>query len=184
MIITTLDEKYAKVVVDTKEEFPGFEIIQKKNSGLMKVIDIALKVITFGQMKTFMTGFITTLGEKVYVNEGWDSLPLANKAMVLRHERVHMRQARKYGRFLFSLLYLVVPFPVGFAYFRKKFEQEAYEESLRALYEYKGSKIFTSKLKTYFMSQFITANYFWMWPWKKGISDWYDSAVAKVKSGK
>lgn len=177
-----IHEEYEQILTDTKTEFPGFEIIEKKGSKLMKVIDIVLKVITFGQMKTFLTGFITTLGEKVYVNDGWDSLPLANKASVIRHERVHMRQSRKYGRFLFSFLYLAFPLPVGVAYFRKKFEQEAYEESLRAVHDYFGPNGFTPRLKEYTLAHFTTAQYFWMWPWRKDLEKWYDSAVEKIKS--
>lgn len=177
-----IHEEYEQILKDTKDEFPGFEIIEKKSSGLMKVIDVALKVITFGQMKTFMTGFITTLGEKVYVNEGWESIPVANRAGVIRHERIHMRQSKKYGRFLFSFLYLVAPLPVGFAYFRKKFEQEAYEESLRAVHDYFGPNAFTPQLKEYTLAHFTTAQYFWMWPWKKDLEKWYDSAVEKIKS--
>lgn len=184
MVIKDFDEIYKDVLAETKAEFPGFEIIQKKDSLLMKVIDVALKVITFGQMNTFMTGFITTLGEKVYVNEGWDKSSPASNAAVIRHERVHMRQSKKYGRFLFSFLYLVFPFPVGIAYFRKKFEQEAYEESMRAYYEYRGSSFFTPRVKEYFLSHFTTAQYFWMWPWRSNLSKWYDAALVKVKSGK
>jgi hypothetical protein len=96
-----------------------------------------------------------------------------------------MRQAKKYGRLLFSLLYLVVPFPVGIAYFRKKFEQEAYEESLRAAYEWKGAKAFDSiELKERTLAHFTKAEYFWMWPWRASLDKWYDDAVVRIKSGK
>ena len=129
----TIKEALNKILTETKLEFPDFEIIEKKDSTLMKVIDVCLKVITLGQMNKFMTGFITTLGQKVYVTDSWKQGSLIRQTEILRHERIHMRQAKKYGRFLFSFLYLMVPLPAGLAYFRKKFEQEAYEESMRAL---------------------------------------------------
>jgi len=175
-------EEYEKILNETKSEFPDFEILPKNESVLMKVIDAALKIITFGQMKNFMTGFITVLGNKVYVSETWKDITLTSKAEIIRHERVHMRQSKKYGRVLFSFLYLVAPFPVGVAYFRKKFEQEAYEESLKALYEYHGEKIFTPKLKEGMLAHFTTAQYFWMWPWRKDLEKWYDAAVEKARS--
>ena len=175
-------EEYQKILNETTNEFPDFEILPKEESKLMKVIDIALKIITFGQMKNFMTGFITTIGNKVYVPGTWGNATLTSKAEIIRHERVHMRQAKRYGRFLFSFLYLVVPLPTAFAYFRKKFEQEAYEESLKALYEYHGEKIFTPSLKEGMLAHFTTAQYFWMWPWRKDLEKWYDVAVEKAKS--
>ena len=114
-----IKEDYEALLVEIKKEFPDFDIIKKTDSKLMKLIDVCLKVITFGQMKTFMTNFITTLGVKVYVTEKWESSRLVDKVEVLRHERIHMRQGKKYGRFLFSFLYLLFPLPVGLAYFRK-----------------------------------------------------------------
>jgi hypothetical protein len=173
-------EEYEKILLETTKEFPDFKIIHKKDSRLMKLINVALQLITFGKMKSFMTDFITTLGTKIYVNEKWDSLSPLGKAIVIRHERVHMRQAKKYGRLLFSILYLVVPFPIGIAYFRKKFEQEAYEESIRAAHEYYGDRIFTNEMREKTISHFTTAEYFWMWPWKKDLNRWYSSIIKKV----
>jgi len=178
-----LNEDYQKILDETKLEFTDFEILPKNKSVLMKTIDIALKIITFGQMKNFMTGFITAIGNKVYVPETWDNNTLTSKAEIIRHERIHMRQAKRYGRFLFSLLYLALPLPTVFAYFRKKFEQEAYEESLKALYEYHGESVFTPRLKNFFISHFVSANYFWMWPFQKNLESWYDGVVSKIKSG-
>jgi hypothetical protein len=96
-----------------------------------------------------------------------------------------MRQGKKYGRFLFSFLYLLFPLPVGLAYFRKKFEQEAYEESIRAIYQYHGEKAASSsQVREFIISQFTTANYFWMWPFRGNLEKWFDSTIEKIKSGK
>lgn len=176
-------KKYIELLYDIKNEFPEFKIIQKEDSLLMKTIDIVLKIITFGQMKTFMTDFITTIGEKIYVNKSWQSISLIGKIQIIRHERVHMRQSRNQGRFLFSLKYLFLPLPIGFAYFRKKFEQEAYKESLLVLYEYHGSKVFNKELKENMILHFTTSQYFWMWPWKKNLEKWYDSTIKNIIDG-
>ena len=176
-------EDYDNLLVEIKTEFSDFQIINKEDSGLMKVIDVCLKILTFGQMNKFMDSFITTLGSKVYVPKRWDNDSLVGRVEILRHERIHMRQAKKYGRLLFSFLYLMVPLPGGLAYFRKKFEMEAYEESLRTLYFYEGPKAFTPYLKEFFVCQFVSANYFWMWPFQKSVESWYDGVVEKIKSG-
>lgn len=181
-MMMSMKSEYESLLIDTKEEFPDFEIIAKQNSFLMKTIDVALKIITFGQMKAFMTGFITTLGQKVYVHDKWRLSPYTNKCEVIRHERVHMRQAKRHGRFLFSLMYLVIPLPTVFAYYRRKFEQEAYEETLRAVYEYRGVSAFTPQLKESIIAHFTSSQYFWMWPWRKDIEKWYDASVKKIKS--
>ncbi len=94
-------EELDKILAETKIEVPDFEIIEKKDSTLMKVIDVCLKIITFGQMNMFMTGFITTLGQKVYVTDFWKQGSLIGQASILRHERVHMRQAKRSEDFYF-----------------------------------------------------------------------------------
>lgn len=177
----TIAEDYDVVVKATKSEFSGFQIIPKKESFLMKTIDVILRVITVGQMTKFMKDFTTTLGQRVYVPESWDSYSDFNKLSTVRHERVHMRQARKYGRIVFSLLYLMIPFPVGFAYFRKKFEQEAYETSIRTAYQYFGEISLSEERREMIISQFTTSSYFWMWPFRKDIESWYDSFIEKVR---
>ena len=173
-------EGYEKLLSEIKSEFPQFEIVKKQESKLMKSISLLLKIVSFGKMKTFMESFITTLGEKVYVPTAWDTYSTATKAITLRHERVHMRQAKRTGRIAFSLLYLLVPFPVVFAYFRMKFEKEGYEESLRAYNEYYGPRFFTQGLKDSIVSHFTTSEYIWMWPWKADVERWYDETINKI----
>jgi len=169
---------------EIRAEFPEFKVLPKGESKLMKVIDVFLKVVTFGQMKTFMTGFITTLGYTVYVNTSWTSLEPTNQMVVLRHERVHMRQRKAYGSFWYSFLYLLVFFPVAFAYFRTRFEKEAYEETMKALLEFTpdtGTLTLKSQaFKDRMIGHFTSAEYFWMWPFRRSIERWYDKVVERL----
>lgn len=176
-------EDYETLLVEIKKEFSDFDVVVKTDSILMKVIDVCLRILTLNRMNKFMTRFITTLGNTVYVPADWEQHSLVGKVEILRHERIHMRQAKKYGKFLFSFLYLMVPLPGGLAYFRKKFEMEAYEESLTTLHKYLGIKAFTPALKEFYVSQFVSANYFWMWPFRKNVEAWYDDVVKKILSG-
>lgn len=173
-------EGYVDLLLELKEEFPDFRIVKKKQSNLMKLFDVSLRVISFGALSNFMSDFITTVGNIVYVPDSWDAWSPSRKAITLRHERVHMRQARDVGRIKFFVSYLLLPFPTVFAHFRAKFEKEAYEESLRAYYEYYGAKFFTPALRQYIINNFTTANYIWMWPWRKSIEKWYDSFVSSI----
>ena len=54
------------------------------------------------------------------------------------HERVHLRQFARHGRLLMSILYVLLPLPMGLAYCRARFEREAYEETIRAAFEVYG----------------------------------------------
>ena len=164
-----------------KTEFPNFKLVQKSESKLMQIIDVFLKIITFGQMRSFMRDFVTTIGTTVYVPSRWDTWPVPSKMAVLRHERVHMRQSRRYGRVLYSFLYLFFPLPVGLAYFRMLLEKEAYEESLRAYVEYYGLQIFKDgEVKDSMVKHFTTAEYFWMWPFRKSLEKWFDDVVDRL----
>lgn len=177
-------EDYNTVVMATKSEFPGFKLIPKNKSILMKLVNAVLQVVTFGQMKSFMKSYTTTIGQKVYTPEDWESYNYVEKLSIVRHERVHMRQAKRHGRILFSLMYLLLPFPVGVAYFRKKFEQEAYEQNLRTIYQYMGRGALDDRKKEFILSQFTSSSYLWMWPFKKDLEKWYDSVVDNIKSGR
>lgn len=171
---TALEQLTAEILV----EFPDFKIVAKADSRLMRLVDRALKIITLGKMTTYMTYFITTMGVVVYVPDIWKKMTDQTKMVVLRHERVHMRQARRYGRLLFSLLYLFVPVPIGLAYFRMKFEREAYEESIRASIEYFGiAQVETSYGRHRTVRHFTSAEYFWMWPFHKSLNRWYQSRI-------
>lgn len=174
------NENYEKLLAEIKEEFSDFEVVKKSESRLMKSIDAFLKIATLGKMKSFMDSFVTTVGNTVYVPDGWSTRSTASKAITMRHERVHMRQSKSIGRFKFSLLYLLAPVPVVWAYYRTKFEKEGYEESLRAYNEYYGKKFFTLALREHVVNHFVSAEYFWMWPWKKSIEQWYDALVSEI----
>jgi|SRR6478735_6373946 len=171
------------VLIKLTQEFPKFKIVRKEDSALMKFIDVFLRVITFGKMTEFMHKFITTVSFVVYVPSDWTIFPPAQRAVILRHERVHMRQRVKYGAFLYTLLYLLAPLPVGLAYFRAKFEREAYEETLRAmceLYITGAGIIQSSSYRRSTIDHFMGAEYFWMWPFRKSTERWYDAAVKKA----
>lgn len=172
-------EKYEALLAEVAREFPDFQVVRKSESRLMGVIDRFLRVITLGKMDTFMTRFITTLGTTMYVTDTWDTASPATKAITIRHERVHMRQAREWGSLFFSILYLFF-LPTVLAFGRTHFEKEAYEESLRAYHEYYGPKFFTPALKDDIVRHFTSAEYFWAWPWKKSIERWYDDVVTGI----
>jgi hypothetical protein len=164
---------------ELEKEFPTFITVPKAESWFMQTLGFLLKVLTFGKMTAFMTSFTTTVGYTVYTPKNWETYSPLSQAVTLRHERVHMRQAKKYTRVLFGLLYLLVFLPVGLAWYRAKFEMEAYSESLRAYREY-GVDITGPALRESIIGQFTSGNYAWMWPFRGYVERWYDETVREV----
>lgn len=171
----------ADLLALTKEitaEFPTFNIVYKANSWFMKVINTLLWTMSFGKNTTFMSSFTTTIGCTSYVPSGWDGWTEEAKVSILRHERIHMRQTKTYGVVLFSFLYLFAWFPIGLAYWRSKFEKEAYTETLRAYRDF-GYPLDDLR-KQQIIEYFTGPAYGWMCPFHKSMSNWYDATLEQV----
>lgn len=174
-------ETLEQVMEETRAEFPDFKVVPKSESALMKLINGLLLAISFGQIRGFMTSYATTLGTTVYVPAGWDGQSEGSKVILLRHERVHMRQARRLTRPLFSILYLLFFLPAGLAWFRARFEMEAYEETIRATFEAYGPQAVRDKaFQARIARQFTGPAYLWMFPFPKTVDRWILEAVERV----
>jgi hypothetical protein len=162
-------------------EFPRFRIVKKNESAFAKAIDLALKILTLGGQREFMTRYFTVIGDVLYVPVGFDELDPVGVAITLRHERVHLRQRRRLTLPGMTALYLLLPLPLGLAWFRARLEWEAYTETLRATLELRGEEALRSQeLRTRIVSQFTGAAYGWMWPFRSAVERWYDEALREV----
>ena len=104
-----------------------------------------------------------------------------DKVILLRHERVHLRQRRRYGAFVMTFLYLIPFLPLGLAYGRARIEWEAYEETLRATAELLGSEAARSpSLRTHIVRRFTGPEYGWMWPFERAVQRWYDQVLESL----
>src|SRR5690606_30517173 len=102
--------------------------------------------------------------------------------ILLRHERVHLRQRRRYGTIGMGLLYLLPFFPLGLAYGRARIEWEAYRETLRATAELAGlARARDAALRERIITRFTGPDYGWMWPFRRTIERWYDAAIAELE---
>jgi len=171
---------YDELLAETQAEFPTFRVVPKAESKFMSFLAILL-----GWMgnDTFMYAFTTTIGFVVYTPSLWEeSFSDTQKYQILLHERVHMRQAKRYGVIWFSLLYLLVPLPFVRAYYRTKFEQEAYYVSMRSRAAIHGIKyIEGGDYRTNMIHHFTGPDYGWMWTNRKDIEEWYDTSVEKIR---
>lgn len=173
--------EYERVIGELRKEFPNFKMAQKSESYLMKAIDVFLKVITFWRMHDFMTNSATTVGNTVYLSASWPTRSLYGRCATLRHEAVHMRQRRRYGSFVYAVLYLFW-LPAVFAFARRDMERQAYAETMRSYAEYLGIEVLSSpKFRDYIIGQFSAATYIWMWPFRKSNESWYDGVAERLK---
>lgn len=167
-------------LAEIRSEFPKFALVRKRESASSKAIDIALRVITLGSQREFMSRYHTVIGNTLYLPDAWETTPDISKVITLRHERVHLRQRRRYGDIVMTFLYLVPIFPLGLAYGRARIEWEAYTETIRATAEYRG--IFAAReLRDYIVSQFTSGAYGWMWPFRRTVEGWFDEALKRVE---
>jgi hypothetical protein len=98
--------------------------------------------------------------------------------VTLRHELIHLRQFRRYTLFGMAFLYLLVPLPLGLAWFRARFEWEAYRESIRAAAELHGrAHVEAPAFRERILGQFTSGAYGWMWPFRGQLERWYDAAL-------
>jgi hypothetical protein len=158
-------------------------MVSKSDSRLCAAIDVCLRVLTLGRQSRFLSEYHTVLGEKLYLAPTFALMTDDAKYVLLRHERIHLRQRKRYGSFLMALLYLLPIFPMGLALGRARIEWEAYEETLRASAELYGLRALEqSNLKQFIINRFTGPDYGYMWPFPSRVAKWYEEAVAKIRT--
>lgn len=179
------EEALRAFVDEMRDEFPRFRIVPKRGHTLSLLIHHVLRCLTFGAQHEYMTHYHTVLGDTLYVPDAWDQTPCMDRVITLRHERVHLRQRRRYGDVLMAFLYLVPFFPLGLAYGRARIEWEAYAETVRATAELKGLGAARSpELKAHVVRQFTSGAYGWMWPFRTVVESWYDKVLADLETAR
>lgn len=170
-----------RLIEEIRQEFPAFRLVDKRRHGMSRAIDRALKIVTIGGQRGYLTVYHTVIGDTLYVPASWESTSDVERAIVLRHERVHLRQRRRYGTALMTFLYLVPFFPVGLAWGRARIEWEAYVETLRATAELCGLGAARSpELRARIVRRFTGPDYGWMWPFGRQVERWYDAALQVI----
>ena len=178
-----MSRRYERLLEEIREEFPGFRVVYKRDSPLHLAIDRALRVLTFGAQTRYLDSYQTTIRRTVYVTQDWDRLTDAQRYITMRHEREHLRQFRRYTTPLMAFLYLLVPLPVGLAWFRAHFEKQGYAESIRASAEVHGlAHVLDPGYRAYVVAQFTSGSYGWMWPFRRSVESWYDGVVSELSA--
>jgi hypothetical protein len=167
-------------MAELAEEFPKFRIRPKRESQLQRAIHYALMAITLGGQRVYLTRYHTVLWGTLWVPDAWDEMDDDDKYILLRHERIHLRQRERMGDLVMTFLYLVPFFPLGLAYGRARIEWEAYIETIKATAEVYGLQK-AETLRDYLTERFTGPDYGWMWPFPGVIGRWFDEVIRDLR---
>jgi hypothetical protein len=174
-----MSDRHETLLGDIRREFPGFEVVPKRESPLQRAIAVALALVTFGGQRHYLTRYHTVLFGKLYVPDAWQTMDDDARYILLRHERVHLRQRRRMGDLAMALVYLVPFFPLFLAWGRARIEWEAYIETIRATAEVHGLEA-AHALEDDIVRRYVGPDYGWMWPFPRTIRGWFREVMADL----
>jgi hypothetical protein len=169
------------LLAEIQREFPTFRIRPKEGNLLQRGIALALKLITLGGQKHYLTRYHTMLFGKLYVPTAWEHMGPDERYVLLRHERIHLRQRRRMGDVLLAFVYLFPILPVVLAWGRARIEWEAYIETIRATAEVSGLEA-ARALEPEIVRRFVGPDYGWMWPFPKMVRRWFGEVMADLEA--
>lgn len=177
----SVGERLAQFVDELGRRDPPVRIVRKSDVWHQKAIGGALRVLTLGGQSKYMTEYVTTLGHTIYVPDDFESLPALSRLKTLRHESVHVAQFERLGWPLMTLLYVLVPLPIGLAYYRAQLELAGYAESLRTIAEFNGIAA-ARAAKPRIVAHFTGPDYAWMWPFPSTVDRWLEDVLAAIEA--
>jgi hypothetical protein len=173
--------RHERLLEDIRDEFPSFAIRAKRESPLQRAIAVVLAVLTLGGQRHYLTRYHTVLFGKLYVPDAWEQMDDDARYILLRHERVHLRQRRRMGDALMAFVYLVPFLPLFLAYGRARIEWEAYVETIRATAEVRGLDA-ARALESEIVRRYVGPDYGWMWPFPGVVRSWFVEVIADLEA--
>jgi hypothetical protein len=172
--------RHERLLGEIRTEFPAFAVVPKGSSAMQRAIGVALAAVTLGGQRTYMTRYHTLFFGKLYVPETWDAMDDDARYVLLRHERVHLRQAARMGDLRMAFTYLLPILPLFLAWGRARIEWEAYEETIRATAEVYGIDR-ARALEDEIVRRYVGPDYGWMWPFPRTVRRWFHDVIASLE---
>ena len=187
-LLTESDDPHLKAVLALcRSLVPGFEVVFKDESALMKFLNFFAQLFN----KKFMTHYTTTIDRTVYFPSRANVMMQQSMyAEILAHELVHMTDRQREGAlpyffryafpqvlsvlsllsvlafwnpwFLLCLLFLVFLAPLP-SPGRRDIELDGYEMSLAVIYWRQGE--LGDGYFEWIADKFVSSDYYFMWPW-------------------
>ncbi len=141
-----------------KAEIPAFRVIYKDESRLHRAIAAVVRPLNARYLQDYTT---VIFGSVAFPSRAWRA-QIGELAIyeVLRHEAVHLRDARRFP-VLFELSWLLLPLPTLLTA-RAYWEWRGYAESMRARVEL-GLPVDDAWIE-HVVQRFVGADYGFMWP--------------------
>ena len=160
----------ATLVAALAAELPRFRIRYKDESRLQRAIAALLRPFN----RRYLSDYTTVMFGAVYFpSRSWQrAVGPRDIWLILRHEAVHLRDARRWP-LLFQLSYLFV-LPAGVT-LRAWWEWRAYAESVRATMEIDG--VVEDAMLADIAERFVGSDYLWMWPSRA----WIQSRLERLR---
>lgn len=117
---------------------------------------------------SFMTTVWTTIGNTIYYPTTIGNPEWPGFHPIVEHELVHVEQFKKWTVPFFLFLYIWMPMPFFFAYFRWRFEREAYLVDLKM----NDDEDVYLKTRVEWIVNSLWSNYFFTWP-KSWMRKWF-----------
>lgn len=159
-----------------------------KDSWFWKAIAWILFILSFGKFKreSFLTQFATTLGPIQAYPKEW--VAIAKRTIV--HESRHTEQAQWFGFWihpwvglpLMGVFYLLLPFPIFFAWVRYRLELDADQASWKFLLneESATNEIVLDRAER-FAKTVSSGSYLWAWPRSWAIKGFRKKALKVIR---
>jgi hypothetical protein len=176
-----VSSRHERLIDEIRGEFPTFEIRAKKHDALQRAIGALLLVVTLGGQRSYMSRYHTVLFGKLYVPDSWDAMTDDDRYVLLRHERVHLRQRRRMGDLAMAFVYLFPILPLFVAWGRARIEWEAYVETIRATAEVSGLMA-ARALENEIVRRYVGPDYGWMWPFPGAVRRWFAEVIAQLEA--
>jgi hypothetical protein len=180
------------LLTDLKKEFPELIICLKNDVWWHWVIHVLICVITLFFNRRYMGGFTTTTPNRIALSDDYyrklkiigpsDNPSLCDYDEIwvtLSHERQHLRDFRDWGFFKMAWMYLIPPF--FFAWGRTKIELRAYAVTLACDFQLNREFVESVKYKNWWVNQFTSAGYAWMWVLKSDVCSWFDDNLKSLQ---
>ena len=173
--------RHEALLDEIRREFPRFAIVPKRGDSLQRAIGAFLSVVTLGGQRHYLTRYHTVLFGKLYVPDVWEQMDDEARYILLRHERIHLRQRRRMGDAWMAFVYLLPFFPLGLAWGRARIEWEAYVETIRATAEVRSLDA-ARALEPEIVRRFVGPDYGWMWPFPSVVHRWFREVIADLEA--
>ncbi len=177
----TAMELTGRFIETIRAEFPTFRIVPKRGHWPSRAIRPGAEGADVGWPAKLSHSLPHRDRQYPVRSPDLEAMSDLDRVVLLRHERVHLRQRRRYGLFLMTLLYLIPFFPLGLPMDGRASNGRRTRETLRATAELFGLEAARSpRLRTHIVQRFTGPEYGWMWPFERSVQAWYDRALENL----